>query len=136
MGVLGALSRRDDLRDTSVSSQIAKQNEEVDAFMKAPFEPELAQSSLTAANRSLADPVAAKGKALYEQESCNACHGDDGIGTAAGAKLIGVAAKFSRQEIEALLKQPSTAMAQGGMTPVNLKEDDLMALIAYLESLK
>ena len=52
LGVLGALSRRDDLRDPAISSQVAKQNEEVGAFMKGPFEPELAGSSLAAPSGS------------------------------------------------------------------------------------
>jgi len=136
LGVLGALSRRDDLRDPGVSSQIARQDEEVKAFMKAPFEPELAGSSLAVANVALTNPLAAKGRDIYEQQSCNACHGDNGIGSAAGPKLIGMGNKFDSLQLEALLKQPSTAMSQGGMTPTDLNGEDLKALIAYVESLK
>ena len=136
MGILGGLSHRDDTRDRAVAAQVAIQKEEVKVFMKAPFEPELSGSSLTAANKALADPAAAKGKAIFEQQGCNACHGDNGIGTAAGPKLIGLGAKFNSQKIETLLKQPSTAMTQGGMTPTDLQEEDLKALIAYIESLK
>jgi ubiquinol-cytochrome c reductase cytochrome b subunit len=136
LGVLGALSRRDDLRDPGVSFQIAKQDEEVKAFMKAPFEPELAGSSLAAANVALSNPLAAKGRDIYEQQGCNACHGDNGIGSAAGPKLIGLGNKFGSQKLEALLKRPSAVMTQGGMTPTDLNDEDLKGLIAYLESLK
>jgi ubiquinol-cytochrome c reductase cytochrome b subunit len=136
LGVLGALSHRDDLRDPAVASQLARQREEVEAFMKEPFEPELAGSSLAAANVALANPLAAKGKSIFEEQGCNACHGDNGIGTPAAPKLIGVGAKYDSKKLEAILKQPTTAMAQGGMTPTELKDEDLQALIAYLESLK
>ena len=136
LGVLGALSRRDDLRDPSIASQVAMQREEVEQFMKTPFEPELAGSSLAAANVALANPLAAKGKDIFEQQSCNACHGDNGIGTTAGPKLIGIGGKFDSQRLEGLLKQPSNAMTLGGMQPVDLKDDDLKALIVYIQSLK
>ena len=136
MGVLGALSHRDDSRDKGVTSQILKQNEEAKTFMKAPFEPAAEGTSPAAGNESVADPVAAKGQAIFEQQGCNACHGDSGIGSAAGPKLVGVWVKFNSQKIETLLKKPSTAMTQGGMTPIDLKDEDLRALIAYLENLK
>ena len=136
MGALGALSHRDDLRDPGVAAQVTKQRVEVETFMKAPFEPELAGSSLSAANEAFANPLATKGKVVFEQQACNACHGDNGIGTAAGPKLIGIGAKFYSQKLEVLLKQPSKAMTEGGMQPLELKDEDLKTLIAYLESLK
>ena len=104
--------------------------------MRQPFEPELSSASLTAANVALADPLAAKGKTIFESQSCNACHGDGGVGTAAAPKLTGVGAKFDSQKLEALLKHPSPAMTQGGMSPSELNPDDLKALVAYVHSLK
>jgi len=44
--------------------------------------------------------------------------------------------KFDNQKLEALLKRPSTAMSQGGMTPTDLNGEELKALIAYVGSLK
>ncbi len=136
MGALGALSRHDDSRDKGVSSQIEKQNEEAKAFMKAPFEPAVEGSSVVQGSAPVADPATAKGKGIFEQQVCNACHGDNGIGSAAGPKLIGMSAKFDSQKIEALLKHPTPAMTQGGMSPTELNAEDLKALIAYIESLK
>jgi ubiquinol-cytochrome c reductase cytochrome b subunit len=136
LGALGALSHRNDLRDPAVASQLAKQSEDVKDFMKEPFQPELAGSSLAAANAALADPRAAKGKEIFEQQACNACHGDNGIGTAAAPKLIGVGAKYDPIKLETMLKQPTGKMTAGGMPPVELKEDDMKELIAYLDSLK
>jgi ubiquinol-cytochrome c reductase cytochrome b subunit len=136
LGVLGALSHRNDLRDPAVAQQLVKQREEVATFMKQPFEPELAGSSLAAANAALADPAAAKGKSIFEQQGCNACHGDNGIGTAAAPKLLGVAAKYDSQKLEAVLKHPTSKMTAGGMPATDLNDDDFKALISYVESLK
>ena len=136
LGVLSGLSHRNDLRDPGVASQLSKQNAKVAEFMKSPFEPELAGSSLAASNVALANPLAAKGKDIFEQQACNACHGDNGIGTAAAPKLIGVAARYDPAKIEALLRHPTDKMTQGGMPAVELKDEDMKALIAYLQELK
>jgi ubiquinol-cytochrome c reductase cytochrome b subunit len=138
LGILGGLSHRGDMRDPQVAPQVARQNQEVKAFMKEPFEPELAGSSVGTVNAALAssNPAAAKGKEIFEQQGCNACHGDGGVGSAAGPKLIGVSAKFSSDELEKRLRHPTDAMAQGGMQPVDVKNEDLKSLLAYLESLK
>ncbi len=136
LGILGALSHRNDLKDPALAAQLDKQNKDVASFMKEPFQPELAGSSLAAATVAAADPLVARGKSLYEQQSCNACHGDNGEGTAAAPKLTGAATKFSSLQMEAILKQPTTKMVAGGMPPVALKDDEMKALIAYLQSLK
>ena len=93
---MGLMSVRDDQRDPSIAKQVAKQREETEQFMREPFEPEPAIGSLAAANVALADPLAAAGKKVKEGESCDACHGENGVGTAAGPKLAGAtAAKIS-----------------------------------------
>lgn len=134
--LLGALSYRDDYRDAGVVKQLARQREETEQFMKAPFEPEMASSSLAAANVALADPLAAKGKVVFEVLDCASCHGDGGIGTPAGSKLLGVGAKLPQDKLMTVLKQPTAKMEEGGMEPVLLKEEEMKALIAYLNSLK
>lgn len=136
LGILGGLSHRNDLRDPAVASQLAKQREDVESFMKAPFEPELAGSSLAAANMALANPLAAKGKEIFEQQGCNACHGDNGVGTAAAPKLTGVGTKYDNEKLEAVLRQPTDKMTAGGMSATDLKNEDMKALVAYVQSLK
>jgi ubiquinol-cytochrome c reductase cytochrome b subunit len=133
---LGLRSEYLDKHDPSVAQQLAKQDQEEKDYMRKPFEPELSSASLAAANIALADPVAAKGKTIFEAQSCNACHGDDGIGTAAAPALIGVGAKFSPDQLANLLKHPTAKMTAGGMPAVDLPDTDLKALIAYLQSLK
>jgi len=104
--------------------------------MRKPFEPELASSSLAAVNVALADPLAAKGKTLFESQSCNACHGDGGVGTAAAPALMGIAAKVPADQLAQFFKHPTAKMTAGGMPPIDLPPDDLNALVAYVESLK
>ncbi|MGD0404613.1 MAG: cytochrome b N-terminal domain-containing protein [Candidatus Acidiferrales bacterium] len=133
---LGLRSAYLDKHDASVAQQLAKQKVEEQEYMRKPFEPELSSASLAAANVALADPLAAKGKTIFEAHSCNACHGDGGIGTAAAPALIGVSAKFTPDQLVALFKHPTAKMNAGGMPPVDFPPDDMNALIAYLENLK
>jgi ubiquinol-cytochrome c reductase cytochrome b subunit len=125
-----------DQHDVGVAQQLAKQKAEEQEFMSKPFEPELSSGSLAAANVQLADPVAAKGKAIFEDHSCNACHGDGGIGTAAGPRLVGESARHSPDQLKELFAHPTAKMTAGGMPPIDLNPDELNALIAYVESLK
>jgi ubiquinol-cytochrome c reductase cytochrome b subunit len=133
---LGLRSNYQDKHDPSVAQQLAKQDQEEKDYMRKPFEPELSAASLVAANVALADPLAAKGKAIFEAQSCNACHGDGGVGTAAAPALIGVGAKYSSDQLAILLKHPNEKMTAGGMPAVDLPDQDLKALITYLQTIK
>jgi len=133
---LGLRSEYLDKHDPNVAKQLAKQETEEREYMRKPFEPELSSASLAAANVTLADPLAAKGKTIFESNSCNACHGDGGVGTAAAPALVGLSAKFSPEQLAELFKHPTDKMNAGGMPSVSLPPDDLRALIAYIESLK
>jgi mono/diheme cytochrome c family protein len=133
---LGLRSQYLDLHDAGVAQQLAKQRSEEEDYMRKPFEPELSSASLAAANVALADPLASKGKTIFEAQSCNACHGDGGVGTAAAPALVGIAARFSPDQLAQLFKNPAAKMTAGGMPPIDLPPDDLKALIAYVESLK
>jgi ubiquinol-cytochrome c reductase cytochrome b subunit len=133
---LGFRSQYQDKHNPGVAQQLAKQKTEEDEYMRKPFEPELSSASLAAKNVTLADPLAAKGKTIFEANSCNACHGDGGVGTAAAPALVGIAAKFSTDQLAELFKHPTAKMTSGGMPPIDLPPDDLKALIAYVESLK
>ena len=125
-----------DKHDVGVAQQLAKQKTEEDAYMSKPFEPELSSASLAAVNTKLADPVAAQGKTIFEDHSCNACHGDGGVGTAAAPALVGESAKRSSVQLQELFAHPTAKMTAGGMPAIDLPPDDLKALIAYVESLQ
>jgi mono/diheme cytochrome c family protein len=133
---LGLRSQYLDRHDSGVAQQLAKQKSEEDEYARKPFEPELSSATLAAANAALGDPLAAKGKAVFEAQSCNACHGDGGVGTAAAPALIGINAKMSSDQIAELFKHPTAKMTAGGMPPIDLPPEELKALIAYVESLK
>jgi ubiquinol-cytochrome c reductase cytochrome b subunit len=133
---LGLRSEYQDRHDTSVAQQLAKQEQEEKDYMRKPFEPELSAASLAAANVALGDPLAARGKTIFEAQSCNACHGDGGVGTAAAPALLGVGAKYSSDQLAALLKHPNEKMTAGGMPAVDLPDQDFKALITYLQSIK
>src|SRR5216683_499223 len=133
---LGLRSQYVDMHDPGVAQQLAKQKTEEEEYTRKPFEPALSSASLAAANVALADPLAAKGKTIFEGQSCNACHGDGGVGTAAAPALVGVKAKLSPDQLADLFKHFTAKMNAGGMPPIDLPPDDLKALIAYVESLK
>ena len=133
---LGLSSAYQDAHEPGIAQQLAKQKIEEQEYMRKPFEPDLSSASLAAANVTLADPIAAKGKTIFEAHSCNACHGDGGVGTAAAPALVGISSKFSADQLVDLFKHPTAKMSAGGMPPVNLPPDDMKALIAYLGSLK
>ena len=132
---MGFMSVRDDQRDPSIAKQVALQREATEKFMHEPFEPEGAASSLSAPVVAVLDPLAAAGKKVFEGESCDACHGEGGVGGAA-PKLAGATAQKSADELTNLLKKPTPQMAEGGMQPVNISDEDLKALVAYIKSLK
>src|SRR6202790_1470084 len=120
---LGLRSQYLDKHDPGVAQQLAKQRTEEDEYMRKPFEPELSSASLAAANVALADPLAAKGKTIFEAQSCNACHGDAGLGTAAGPALIGIAAKLPAEQPLQFFQHPTPKMTAGGMPPIDLPPD-------------
>jgi ubiquinol-cytochrome c reductase cytochrome b subunit len=134
--VMGLMSVRDDQRDPSIAKQVVRQREATEQFMREPFEPEGAASSLSAPVVAVLDPLAVAGKKVYEGESCDACHGESGVGTAAAPKLAGTAAQKPADELLNLLRKPTPKMIEGGMQAVKVSDEDLKALIAYIKSLK
>src|SRR5262249_59699626 len=73
---LGALSYRDDHGDPGVVKQLAKQREETEQFMRAPFEPERMGASL--ADAAPADPLVTAGEAPLLAPVFSPCHGQGG----------------------------------------------------------
>jgi len=132
---LGVASYREDKGDPSIAEALARQREDVRRFMEAPFEPDESAGSLRAAVVVLSDPAAARGKAIYEEQSCNACHGDDGLGTPGGPTLAGIAEKY-RSNFAQIIRQPTAKMADGGMTALEISDEDTAALLAYVSTFK
>jgi mono/diheme cytochrome c family protein len=80
--------------------------------MAEPFQPEPAASALSAPVVTVLDPLAAAGKKVYENESCDACHGTSGVGTEAGPKLAGDTSNKSPEQLTHILRQPTKEMAR------------------------
>jgi len=131
---LGVASYRDDQRDPGVAAQMQKQDADTRNFMEQPFVPEAAPGNAAAA-LSAADPKVLKGLAIFQANSCSSCHGDGGVGTAAAGPLTDVAKKYTDTQLLAILHSPTMKMTAGGMTPVDLKQDDMEALVTYLRQL-
>src|SRR5277367_3489578 len=131
---LGVASYRDDHRDPGVAAQMQKQDEDTKSFMEKPFVPEAAAGSASAALVA-ADPMVLKGLAIFNANSCNSCHGDGGVGTAAAGPLTGIGHKYTDAQLIALFHSPNIKMTAGGMTPVDLKQDEMEELSAYLRQL-
>ena len=115
-----------------MAAQIQKQRQQEEEFMKQPFQPEVVVAAGAAAP---ATPAVAQGQNIFSQ-SCNACHGEAGVGGGIGPKLTGIGKKYDAAKIASLLKTPTAVMTAGGMPPVDLKPEELDALIAYLQSLQ
>lgn len=130
---LGWQSGHDDSNDKNVAKQLVEQNKETEAFMKTAFEPEVMGGALAA---KPLDPLAAKGVKIFKDNSCDGCHGDNGEGTKNGPKLIGVSVKFAPDELLKVLKEPTQKMIDGNMDPVDIPDDEMNALIAFLNTLK
>jgi ubiquinol-cytochrome c reductase cytochrome b subunit len=133
LGFFGLQSRREDRNDPGVAAQLQKQHAAEVAFMKEPFQPEVVMAGAAAGPPP---PLNAKGGSLFVAQGCNACHGDGGAGGGIGPPLVGIGKKYDKQRIESLLRSPTPAMLSGGMPAVDLKQDDMDQLIAYLESLQ
>ena len=133
LGFFGAQSHREDLKSPGVAAQLQRQRHEEEEFMKAPFEPETVTTGVAV---PLPNPAVSQGQALFVSQSCNACHGDAGIGGGIGPRLVGIGKKYDNAKIEALLKNPTSAMTAGGMPASTLKPEELDQLAAYLRSLQ
>ena len=133
LGFFGLQSHHEDLRNPGVAAQLQKQRQQEEEFMKQPFQPEVVVAAGAAAP---VNPVVEKGQSLFAVQSCNACHGEGGVGGGIGPRLVGLGKKYDAARIASLLKTPTSAMTAGGMPPVDLKLEELDALIAYLQSLQ
>ena len=133
---LGIKSHMDDVRDPSVRTQLATQDQQETAYGKIPFAPyqESPGGSAPAVAAGPANPLIAHGRSLFETHGCAGCHGAAGAGGIAPA-LVGVAAKLPGQQLTNLLLHPNAAMIAGHMPAVDLSAPEMTAMVAYLGAL-
>jgi ubiquinol-cytochrome c reductase cytochrome b subunit len=92
-------------------------------------------ASVAPSATAVADPLIAKGQALFANGPCSDCHGDHGEGSTAAGPLTGVGAKYSQTQLLTLLRNPDARMTDGGMPLIKLNDADLEALAKYLRQL-
>jgi ubiquinol-cytochrome c reductase cytochrome b subunit len=99
-----------------------------------------AASNATEAPKEVkAPPLSAealRGKAIFQHNSCETCHGIGGVhGTIAAPGLAGTASILPASTLENLLRHHSIQMQQGGMPLTNMNALDMKALVAYIRSM-
>jgi len=134
MVALGYLSFWQDRHNPMVAKQVQKQKQEIATYMQAPFKPQVIGATPAAAPS--ANPLVTQGKALFTGQGCNSCHGDNGAGTSLAPSLIGVGSKLPTDRLAGVIRNPTPAMTAAGMPSFNLSDNQMKALVAYLDSLK
>ena len=137
MVFLGVRSQMDD-REGLTAQQLAHQRDEEKAYSATPFEPYTnapEPSSSGAVVAQAIDPLVSKGKSVFNDRGCSACHGENGSGTALAPSLVGISSKLPKDRLIALLHNPNPRMKAGGMPSVDASPDEMTALLAYLSAL-
>ena len=81
-------------------------------------------------------PEAQRGRAIFERNGCESCHGIGGLsGTVAAPGLAGTASILPAKTLEDLLRHHSKPMQRGGMPLTNMNSQDMNAVIAFIRSL-
>jgi ubiquinol-cytochrome c reductase cytochrome b subunit len=79
---------------------------------------------------------AVRGKALFERNRCETCHGVGGLnGTVAAPGLAGMASMLPASVLDNLLQHHSTQMKNGNMPPTNMSPANRKAIVAYIRSM-
>ncbi len=79
---------------------------------------------------------ARRGQQIFQQHSCETCHGTGGVhGTVAAPGLAGTASVLPAPVLENLLRHHSIQMQEGGMPLTNMNARDMKALVAYIRSM-
>jgi mono/diheme cytochrome c family protein len=95
-----------------------------------------ASSTVVQTQRAPLSAEAQRGKAIFEHNRCESCHGIGGLqGTVAAPGLAGTASIIPETTLENLLRHHSKRMQQGGMPLTNMRSQDMTAIIAYIRSL-
>ncbi|MBP3952164.1 cytochrome c oxidase subunit II [Bacillus suaedae] len=113
---------------------IALERDEYDAWVEG----------MTAEVPEPTETLAQQGRAVFEENSCIGCHATGGMGTAAGPALsnfgnrttIANYLEHTPENLEAWIRDPK-GLKQGAVMPAYpaMSDEDMEALIAYLESL-
>jgi len=134
MMALGYLSFWQDSHTPAIAKQLQKQNQEIAAYMRAPFKPQVIGATPAAAPS--ANPLVTQGRTVFTGQGCNSCHGDNGAGTSLAPSLAGIGSKFPPDKLAGIIRKPTPAMTAAGMPAFSLSDTQMKALVVYLDSLK
>lgn len=79
--------------------------------------------------------LAGQGASLFLQRGCAGCHGGEGQGTVTAPTLRGISAQRTEHDLEVWLENPQGVNPAALMPNLGLKDADVKALVAYLETL-
>ena len=95
---------------------------------------------LTAATLAMAQPrsgsVVERGEAAFKNNGCYGCHILGKFGTPIGPELSQVGRKYEPAYLARWLRDPSLQRPSAHMPALELTDDDVKALAAYLGSLR
>jgi cytochrome c oxidase subunit 2 len=77
-----------------------------------------------------------KGKRYFMDSGCHGCHTVGRMGTPIGPDLSRVGSKYSRAYLERWLRDPSAQRPSAHMPTLELTEEQVKVLAAFLSSLK
>lgn len=77
-----------------------------------------------------------QGKRYFMDSGCYGCHVVGKMGTPIGTELTHVGAKYSRTYLERWLRDPSAQRPSAHMPTLELSEEQVKALAAFLSSLR
>jgi mono/diheme cytochrome c family protein len=77
-----------------------------------------------------------QGKKFFFDQGCYGCHTVGKVGTPIGPDLSGVGLKYPPSYLIEWLRDPSTQKPKGHMPKIELSEDEIRSLAAYLSSLR
>ena len=77
-----------------------------------------------------------EGKRYFMDSGCYGCHVVGKMGTPIGTELTHVGAKYSRAYLERWLRDPSAQRPSAHMPTLELSEEQVKALAAFLSSLR
>jgi len=53
-----------------------------------------------------------------------------------GPRLVGVGSRIPQNKVAEMLKHPTDKMMSGGITAIDISDQEMQALVAYVESLR
>ena len=95
--------------------------------------PGSADAGARSASQPALNALESKGQAIFKAHRCADCHGTDGLGgTVAAPALADTGKSLAPALLTTMLQRPTVRMQQGGMPPLSLSKDELVALVAYV----